>query len=175
MERFGWEALPLWEMPFWPASLVGASLVGASLVGVSLVGASLAGASSVGDSSVGAYLVGASLVDALWQMPLWLASLVDASLEDTSLSCLAPVSRGLLYLLALEYMLLLLAPSNCFLKVLHNCRYLNIFLKVHKKISQSPHVTMPMHYGEVGTFACRSNHKVVNFGKLFLCQYSSNT
>ena len=32
-----------------------------------------------------------------------------------------------------------------------------------------------MHYGEVGTFACRSNHKVVNFGKLFLCQYSSNT
>ena len=142
MERFGWEALPLWEMPFWPASLVGASLVGASLVGVSLVGASLAGASSVGDSSVGAYLVGASLVDALWQMPLWLASLVDASLEDTLLSCLAPVSRGLLYLLA--YMLLLLAPSNCFLKVLHNCPYLNIFLKVHKKISQSPHVTMPM-------------------------------
>ena len=32
-----------------------------------------------------------------------------------------------------------------------------------------------VHYGEVGTFACRSNHKVVNFGKLFLCQYSSNT
>ena len=37
------------------------------------------------------------------------------------------------------------------------------------------HPVPTLHYGEVGTFACRSNHKVVNFGKLFLCQYSSNT
>ena len=32
-----------------------------------------------------------------------------------------------------------------------------------------------LHYGEVETFACRSNHKVVNFGKLFLCQFLSDT
>ena len=35
--------------------------------------------------------------------------------------------------------------------------------------------THPMHYGEVETFAFRSNHKVANFGKLFLGQFSSKT
>ena len=40
---------------------------------------------------------------------------------------------------------------------------------------QKSDIAQPLHYGEVGTFACRSNHKVVNFGKLFLCQFSSNT
>ena len=36
-------------------------------------------------------------------------------------------------------------------------------------------VTMTMHYREVVTFVCKSNHKVVNFGKWFLCQFSPYT
>ena len=27
-----------------------------------------------------------------------------------------------------------------------------------------------MHYGKVVTSVCKRNHKIVNFGKLFLCQ-----
>ena len=32
-----------------------------------------------------------------------------------------------------------------------------------------------LHYGKVVTFGCKSNHKVVNFRKWFLCQFSPKT
>ena len=32
-----------------------------------------------------------------------------------------------------------------------------------------------MHYGKVVTFGCKSNHKIVNFWKWFLCQFSPKT
>ena len=37
--------------------------------------------------------------------------------------------------------------------------------------NQTNHCTM----GKLVTFACKSNHKVVNFGKLFISQFSSKT
>ena len=41
--------------------------------------------------------------------------------------------------------------------------------------SQSWSEWLPLHCGRVATSVCKSNHKLVNFGKLFLCQFSPNT
>ena len=51
--------------------------------------------------------------------------------------------------------------SQYFSRIVHNfCR---------------PFFSGPVHYGRVVTFGCKSNHKVVNFGKWFLCQFSPKT